>query len=133
MKGRDAAPDLRGMRVLITDDSDIDAFILGAIIQAAGAGVDRARSGSEALKKFTDSCCGQYDVIFMDMHMPKMTGCEACLAIRGLNRPDAKTVPIFLVSSEPCPPYAPGFNSYISKPVDRNKIYPVIRKIIKKL
>ena len=79
---------------------------------------------------------GTYDVILMDIMMPVMDGLEATRAIRGMDRPDCRTIPIVAMSanafdddlkkSVEC-----GMNGHLSKPVEVDKLYQTLREVIK--
>ena len=98
-----------------------------------GAKLDWAEDGQICLEKFQKSPEGFYDVILMDIRMPHMTGYEAATAIRGLNRPDARSVPIIAMSADvfsddiqhclKC-----GMNAHIAKPIN---IIELTRLLIK--
>ncbi|MDR2744292.1 MAG: PAS domain S-box protein, partial [Desulfovibrio sp.] len=92
-----AKPDtsyLTGKRMLLVDDVDINRIILTEILADTGIAIDEAEDGESAVRTFEKSPVGFYDIIFMDVQMPRMNGYDATRAIRGLDRPDAGTVPI---------------------------------------
>ncbi|MDE6169463.1 MAG: response regulator, partial [Acetatifactor sp.] len=78
---------------------------------------------------------GTYDVILMDIMMPVMDGLEAARTIRGMDRPDCRTIPIVAMSanafdddlkkSVEC-----GMNGHLSKPVEVEKLYRTLREVI---
>lgn len=114
---------LRGKRILIVDDIDINREIMMALLDGSGAHVDMAVDGNQALIIFLESNPYQYDLIFMDMFMPVMDGCTATEKIRACERPDAKTIKIVAMTAnvmkeEMDRAFSAGMNGYLSKPVE---------------
>lgn len=128
---------LDGVRVLLAEDNEISADIVKTILENHGASVDVATNGKEALTAFADSPEGSYDVLLMDSQMPIMTGLEACRALRGLDRDDAKSVPIIGLSANAFKEdvdnaIKSGMNDYISKPVDFIVLCDLINRLLGK-
>ena len=114
-----------GSRLLVVDDNAINREIAGALLEDAGARVDYAENGQEALDKVMHC---QYDLIFMDMQMPIMDGLEAaarmrCLKSRGLQPlTETNTVPVIAMTANAmiedrhrC--LEAGMNDHIAKPI----------------
>ena len=96
------------------------------------------QNGRQALAAFRDSEPGSFDAILMDVMMPEMDGLEAAKAIRALDRPDAKTIPIIAMTAnvfkedrEKC--LAAGMNAHLSKPLDAETMKRTISEQLKKL
>ncbi len=126
---------LEGMKILIVEDNQFNLKIAKFIVEEEKAVVDTAVNGEEAVERFRASAVGGYDLILMDMMMPVMDGLAATRAIRGLDRPDAKTVPILAMTANAfeedvrnC--LAAGMNAHIAKPIDADKMKMQIRKAI---
>ena len=85
--------------MLLAEDIEINADILMDILSIKDAVADHALNGQEALEMFRDSAPGTYAAILMDVRMPVMDGLEAAEAIRSLDRPDAKKIPIIALTS----------------------------------
>jgi signal transduction histidine kinase/ActR/RegA family two-component response regulator len=75
----EAAPDIAGCRVLVVDDNVINQAVARAILEAVGAHITIASDGIEALEQIRGDA---FDVVLMDIHMPRMGGLEALQAIR---------------------------------------------------
>ena len=90
-----AETDLTGVRILLAEDNDLNAEIAMVQMEELGIQVTRASDGSEAVKAFTSSSPDTFDLILMDIMMPRMNGYEAAKAIRAAEgRPDGRTIPI---------------------------------------
>lgn len=83
---------LRGANVLLVEDNEMNMEIAECLLVDLGARVTRAWDGQEAVDIFVASSTGAFDIVFMDIMMPRKNGLEATRAIRALDRPDAKTV-----------------------------------------
>jgi signal transduction histidine kinase/CheY-like chemotaxis protein len=122
---------LKGKRILVCEDNDLNANILIVLLKDKGLLVDRAVDGEKGLEMFIDSAPGYYQAILMDMRMPVMDGLTATKKIRELSRKDAKAIPIIAMTAnaydtdiQNC--LDAGMNSHLSKPVDPAKIYSTL-------
>ncbi len=111
------------MKVLIAEDNELNAEILIEILKDSGFEVGYAVDGSQAVEMFAQSKPNEYGVVLMDMRMPVMDGCEASKKIRSLDRPDAKTVPIFACTAnsfkeDRIKAFDSGMNDFLTKPID---------------
>jgi signal transduction histidine kinase/ActR/RegA family two-component response regulator len=111
-----------GRTLLLAEDIAINREIVIALLEDTGITIDCAENGKAALEMFSSSP-GRYDMIFMDVQMPVMDGYEATRAIRRLDLPRAKTIPIVAMTAnafaedvENC--RKAGMNDHIAKPVD---------------
>ena len=114
---------LKGKRILLAEDNEINMEIAYEILTMCGAEVVKAWNGKEAAEIFEQSGENEFDVILMDMQMPEMNGCDSARAIRKMKRPDAKRVPIIAVTANAfaediAATSAAGMNAHISKPID---------------
>lgn len=124
-------PALKGVRVLLAEDNDLNAEIACELLQEAGLVVEWAENGQVALRKFEDSPCGFYDVVLMDVQMPLMDGYEATRRIRLLDRTDAQGVPIIAMSANAFSEdvhasLESGMNAHLSKPIDMRRVLEAI-------
>jgi signal transduction histidine kinase/ActR/RegA family two-component response regulator len=117
------ARSFQGRRFLLVEDNEINREIACELLEEAGAAVEWAGNGQEALDLFRASAPGRYDLILMDIQMPVMNGCDAARAIRSLSRPDAAAVPILAMSANAfaediAASREAGMNEHITKPLD---------------
>jgi signal transduction histidine kinase/DNA-binding response OmpR family regulator/HPt (histidine-containing phosphotransfer) domain-containing protein len=113
-------PALRGLRVLVAEDNDINREIAQELLTDAGLVVDMAENGRIACDRVAQAH-GQYAAVLMDVQMPEMDGIEATLAIR--QTWSAQQLPIIAMTahayeSERQRCFAAGMNDHIAKPVD---------------
>lgn len=115
--------DLSGTHILLAEDNPMNQSMEKRLLEKLHCEVDIADDGIIALDKFKSSPAGYYNVILMDIRMPNMDGWECTHQIRGLERADAKSVPIFAVSANAFEEdvqhsLSVGMNEHLSKPVD---------------
>ena len=113
----------QGRRILLVEDNEINREIAWELLTDAGAEVECAENGQEALDRFTGTPPGYFDVILMDIQMPVMDGHGATRAIRALPREDGVQIPIIAMSanafaSDISASRAAGMNEHITKPLD---------------
>ena len=94
----DMAGALRGMRVLLAEDNDLNMEIAEFMLQSAGAEVTEARDGREAVELFRALPTGYFDAVLMDVMMPVLDGYQATGIIRASERPDAG-VPVIAMTA----------------------------------
>ena len=126
----------RGRRILLAEDNDVNAMIAIEILGEMGAVTDRAVNGQEAVEKFRTQEEGYYDFILMDVQMPVLDGRSAARQIRGLGRPDAKSIPIFALSADAFVEdqrlsAESGMNGHFAKPVNFEEMQNEIGKFLK--
>ena len=139
LKSMTAEPDnydFTGRRVLLAEDQDLNAEIATDILSEANLETDRAGNGCEAVDIFSKAAPGTYDAILMDIQMPLLDGYGAARAIRALNRPDAKVIPIFAMTAnafieDVAASLSAGMNGHISKPIDTRVLYSTLARAMK--
>jgi CheY-like chemotaxis protein len=121
--------------VLLAEDIDINREIVAVLLEPVKLTVDFAENGAEALRKFSESP-GRYDLIFMDVQMPEMDGCEVTRRIRELGTPEAQRVPIIAMTAnvfredvEKC--LDSGMNDHLGKPLNFEEVLSMLRKYLK--
>ena len=128
--------DLTGVKILMAEDNDLNAEIAMVQLEELGIHITRASDGKEALKIFASNQPGTFDIIFMDIMMPKMNGYEATKAIRALqNRPDARTIPIIAMTANAFAEDVQasldaGMNDHLSKPIVMEEVIKAIARNI---
>ncbi len=127
--------DLKGRHILMAEDVFINAEIMKQIILSKEAEIDHAENGEIVLKMFEESSVGYYDAILMDVRMPEMDGLEATAAIRSLDRPDAKAIPIIALTANAFDEDVQrslqvGMDAHLSKPVDPEHLYQTLEELI---
>mgnify|MGYP002855469965 CR=1 FL=1 len=127
--------DLKGKRILLAEDILINAEIMKELLRIHEAEIDHAENGRIAVELFENHEPGYYDAILMDVRMPEMDGLEAAAAIRGLNRPDAETVPIIAMTANAFDEDVQrslqvGMNAHLSKPVEPEHLYQTLGELI---
>ncbi|GHV45459.1 hypothetical protein AGMMS49546_31290 [Spirochaetia bacterium] len=120
-----------GRRILLVEDVEINRVIVLSLLESTLLEIDCAENGAEALLMFREQP-DKYDLIFMDMQMPEMDGCEAARAIRKLDLPKAQRVPIVAMTAnvfrediEKC--LDAGMNDHVGKPLDLDEVMEKLR------
>lgn len=126
--------DVAGMRVLLVEDNEINCEIVEYMLVEAGAEVVTVNNGKAAVDAFAASAAETFDCILMDLMMPVMSGYEAARVIRGLNRVDARTVPIIALSANAFEEDVAlakdaGMNEHLAKPVDMQKMFQTMSRL----
>lgn len=129
--------DLQGVRVLMAEDNDLNAEIAITLLEEKGLVVTRAIDGQDVLDQFRAAPAGSFDLILMDIMMPKQNGYEATQAIRNMaDRPDGKTIPIVAMTANAfaediAAAHAAGMNGHLAKPIDMEEVVKVICRVLK--
>lgn len=126
---------LAGKRILIAEDNAVNMEIATEMLGMAGLETEQAWNGREALDTFAASPPGHFDAVLLDMKMPEMDGCAAARAIRALDRPDARTVPLIAVTANAfaediVATTAAGMDAHISKPIDFHLLCQTLAELI---
>ncbi len=119
------------------EDNELNMEIAQFMLESNGILTDEASDGEEAAARFAASAPGDYDMVFMDIMMPKMNGWDAARTIRAMQREDAETVPIFAMSANAFAEdivnsRIAGMNEHLTKPLDEKKLLEVIRKYLRR-
>ena len=126
---------LHGMRILVAEDNEINAEILGELLDMVGATCDVYENGEQVVQAFARSTPGQYHLILMDVQMPVMNGYEAAQAIRELRHPLALTIPIIAMTANAFAEdirdaLEAGMNAHAAKPIDMAVLEQTVRAVI---
>ncbi len=127
---------LKGRRILLAEDMQINAEILMMILSMREIETEHAENGRVAVDMFTRKPAGYYDAVLMDMRMPEMNGLEASVAIRKSGHADAAGIPIIALTANAFDEdvqrsMEAGLNAHLSKPVDPELLYETLEKFIK--
>ena len=127
-----ANANLMGVKILLAEDNDLNAEIAVVQMEELGIQVTRVSDGKEAVKTFADNPPDTFDIIFMDIMMPKVNGYEATEAIRAMqDHPDAHRIPIIAMTANAFAEDVQasidaGMNGHLSKPIMMEEIVKVI-------
>ena len=127
--------DLAGRRVLVAEDVEMNAEIIMDVLEMEEVASDHAENGKLAVEMFEKSEPGTYAAILMDIRMPVMDGLEATVAIRSLERPDSKVIPIIALTANAFDEdvqrsLQAGMNAHLSKPVEPDHLYQTLGELI---
>ena len=131
------AADLKGKKLLLVEDNELNREIALEILKEAGFVVDTAEDGAVAVQKIKQAAPGQYDLILMDIQMPNLDGYEATRQIRALPDAEKASIPIFAMTANAFEEdrqnaLAAGMNGHIAKPLDVPHLLRVLTDALKK-
>ena len=126
---------LLGVKILLTEDNDLNAEIATELLQEEGCTVDRAKDGVECVDMLEKAANGTYQLILMDIQMPVMNGYDAAKKIRKMEDPQKADIPIIAMtanafSEDRQAALDAGMNDHVAKPIDMNVLVPTIRKYL---
>lgn len=126
---------LRGTRILLTEDNDLNAEIATELLQEEGCTVDRAKDGVECVDMLEKAATGTYQLILMDIQMPVMNGYDAAKKIRRMDDPQKADIPIIAMTANAFTEdrqaaLDAGMNDHIAKPINMNVLVPTLRKYL---
>ncbi len=124
----EATPKEKSLRILLVEDNELNQMIAVELLAMDGYHADVAENGLEAIKKINES---SYDLILMDIQMPKMDGLTATAKIRQI--PEYVDVPIIAMTANVMTDdyqksIQAGINDHLAKPVDPVKLFALIEK-----
>ena len=127
---------LEGRRILLAEDVAVNAEIIMMVLQMRQIEADHAENGRIAVEKYSSHPAGYYDAILMDMRMPEMDGLEATRTIRGMDREDAKEIPIIALTANAFDEdvqrsLQAGLNAHLSKPVQPEALFETLESLIR--
>ena len=123
-----------GKKVLLVEDNLLNREIAQAILQDAGFTVDTADDGDVAVERLQDSKQGEFDLVLMDIQMPKMDGYAATRQIRTLPS-DVANVPIVAMTANAFEEdkqraIRAGMNAHIAKPIEAGRLMETLSHIL---
>ncbi len=128
---------LQGARILLTEDNEINQQIAVELLEGAGATVTVANNGREAVDLLSNAPHpAPFDVVLMDLQMPKMDGYQATAKLR--SDPRFASLPIIAMTAhatieerQRC--LAAGMDDHVSKPIDPNNLFETVKRFYKRL
>lgn len=132
-KKRNNREKLAGKNILLCEDYPVNIELLKLILKHAGINVICAEDGKEGLKAFKSSDLWHFDAILMDICMPHMDGMETTMAIRNLDREDAKKIPIIAMTAnayeeDKKKSFAAGMTAHLCKPIDVEQLLQTLEQ-----
>ena len=126
---------LQGRKVLLVEDNDLNAEIAEAILERSGLKTERVEDGIQCVNRIMEMPAGTYDIILMDIQLPKMDGYKAAQTIRHLPDKDKACIPIIAMTAnafeeDKRAAIAAGMNGHIAKPIQVDKLLGTLAEII---
>ena len=127
--------DFSGKRILLVEDNELNEEIARAILSENKFVVDSAFDGAEAVERIKDEPADTYDLILMDIQMPKMNGYEATREIRALEDSEKANIPIIAMTAnafeeDKQAALEAGMNGHIAKPIEISKLLDTMKKYL---
>jgi len=130
-----AAPDQaarrEALRVLVAEDNRVNQFVVKSLLERLGHSCVLAADGEAAVERARE---GQFDVILMDCHMPKLDGCDATIQIRSLEA-EGQRVPILALTASVLTEdrnrcYASGMDAFLAKPITAAALEAALANVV---
>ena len=128
--------DYTGKKVLLVEDNELNREIATAILEEAGLKVDAVEDGTDAVARMNEAAEDEYDLILMDIQMPKMDGYTATREIRTLSSNKKANIPIVAMTANAFEEdrqkaFKAGMNAHIAKPIDVNILMGTLDNVFK--
>lgn len=129
------AAQLKGCRILLAEDNDLNAEIVVTILEESGLTVERTADGELCIEALKAHPAGYYDAILMDIQMPNMDGYQAAKLIRNLSD-GRRAIPIIAMTANAFDEdrqkaLSVGMDAHLAKPVDVERLFGTLRKVIR--
>ena len=133
----DPVEELKGKHILLVEDNELNQEIARELLEESGFTVSTASDGSAAVDIMTDAKAGDYDLILMDIQMPRMNGYEASRAIRALPDKAVASIPIVAMTANAFQEdrqnaLDAGMNDHVAKPIDVDALLQVLTEQLSK-
>ena len=131
----EAEADFTGRTLLLAEDNEMNQMIATEIFKHVGFEVEIANDGTEAVAMMRDAPAGHFDVVLMDIQMPRMDGYEAARRIRAMEDPAKANVPIVAVTANAFEEdrrnaIEAGMNGHLAKPYDIPQMMETLKGIL---
>ena len=122
---------LRGRRILLAEDNELNAEIAIELLGEKGLLIERAADGEECCTMLAQAPEGYYDLVLMDIQMPRMNGYEAAAKIRGMADVKKAGIPIIAMTANAFAEdrqaaLDAGMNAHVAKPIDMAVLLPTL-------
>lgn len=127
--------DFTGKKILLVEDNELNQEIASEILKGAGFVVDIAEDGIVAVEKMASAASDRYDLILMDIQMPKMNGFMATREIRTLSDNRKANIPIIAMTAnafdeDKKSAFEAGMNGFVAKPIDIKNLLNTLADIL---
>ena len=128
-------PDFSGKRILLAEDNEMNQMIAEAVLTEYGFTVDIACDGVKAVSMVEEAASGTYDIVLMDIQMPKMDGYKAAQIIRSFADRKKAEIPIVAVTANAFEEdrrlaLEAGMNGHLAKPYDIPKMIETLTRLL---
>ncbi len=125
--------DVKNARLLLVEDNELNREIAQELLEESGFTVDTAEDGTVAVEKVRASKPGDYALVLMDVQMPIMNGYDAARAIRSLEDPSLRSIPIVAMTANAFDEdrrraLESGMNDHLAKPIEVPKLMAILKK-----
>ena len=129
-----AGSDFKGRCILLVEDNELNREIATALLEEIGIIVDSVEDGTDAVERMNEVEDDRYDLIFMDIQMPKMDGYMTTREIRTLKNNKKANIPIIAMTAnafeeDKKKAFKAGMNAHIAKPIDIKTILAVFDQV----
>ena len=125
--------DFRGRRILLAEDNDLNAEITMEVLKDIDLVVERAEDGQRCVEMIDAAPAGYYDLILMDIQMPRMNGYEATRIIRQMKDKEKANITILAMTAnafeeDKREAIESGMNAHLSKPIEVEKLIKALKR-----
>ena len=125
--------DFRGRRILLAEDNDLNAEITMEVLKDIDLVVERAEDGQRCVEMIDAAPAGHYDLILMDIQMPRMNGYEATRIIRQMKDKEKANITILAMTAnafeeDKREAIESGMNAHLSKPIEVEKLIKTLKR-----
>ncbi len=127
---------LTAKHILLVEDNELNREIAQTILEEAGFSVETASDGAEAVARMEEAASGEFDLILMDVQMPRLNGYEATKRIRSMIDPHKAKIPIVAMTAnafeeDKRQALETGMNAHIAKPIEISKLMETLNGVFK--